>query len=79
MSNPDESANSLYLYKPSHVLPAVFAALVGISLLMHTWQNLYVLSQLDSIKIPSQLMSKIVTTGSGESPSLSPGVASSSP
>ncbi|KAK3074260.1 hypothetical protein LTR53_003421 [Teratosphaeriaceae sp. CCFEE 6253] len=29
----------LYLYEPSHVLPAVFAALVGVSLVLHIWQN----------------------------------------
>lgn len=31
---------NLYLYQPSHVLPAVFAALVGASLLFHVYQNL---------------------------------------
>lgn len=32
--------NSLYAYNPSHVLPAVFAALVGTSLIIHIYQNL---------------------------------------
>ncbi|KAK0970954.1 hypothetical protein LTS16_015722 [Friedmanniomyces endolithicus] len=30
---------SLYLYKPSHALPAVFAVLVGVSLMLHIYQN----------------------------------------
>ncbi|KFY08359.1 hypothetical protein V492_06301 [Pseudogymnoascus sp. VKM F-4246] len=30
---------SYYTYDPSHALPAVFAALVGISFLVHIWQN----------------------------------------
>lgn len=42
MVNSATEASSLYLYKPSHVLPAVFAALVGISLVFHIVQNLYV-------------------------------------
>ncbi|KFX91753.1 hypothetical protein V490_05741 [Pseudogymnoascus sp. VKM F-3557] len=32
---------SYYPYAPSHALPAVFAALVGISLILHTWQNFH--------------------------------------
>ncbi|KFY60403.1 hypothetical protein V496_05339 [Pseudogymnoascus sp. VKM F-4515 (FW-2607)] len=32
---------SYYAYDPSHALPAVFAALVGISLILHTWQNFH--------------------------------------
>lgn len=32
-------SESLYHYEPSHVLPAVFAALVGASLLLHIYQN----------------------------------------
>ncbi|KFY88261.1 hypothetical protein V500_06451 [Pseudogymnoascus sp. VKM F-4518 (FW-2643)] len=32
---------SYYAYDPSHALPAVFAALVGISFLLHTWQNFH--------------------------------------
>jgi hypothetical protein len=37
---PDtEKAESLYLYNPSHVLPAVFAGVVGASLLLHIYQN----------------------------------------
>ena len=39
MSSNDESF-SFYLYEPSHVLPALFAALVGISMLLHVYQNL---------------------------------------
>lgn len=35
-SQPD----SLYPYSPSHALPAVFATLIGISLLIHVYQNL---------------------------------------
>jgi hypothetical protein len=30
---------SLYAYEPSHVLPAVFAALIGLSLVLHAVQN----------------------------------------
>lgn len=33
-------APSLYIYQPSHILPAVFAALVGISWALHIWQNI---------------------------------------
>ncbi|KAJ5081656.1 hypothetical protein NUU61_009920 [Penicillium alfredii] len=36
---PNTPEDSLYLYNPSHILPAVFAALVGISLLLHIYQN----------------------------------------
>lgn len=42
MTNSATEAPSLYLYHPSHVLPALFAALVGISLVIHIFQNLYV-------------------------------------
>lgn len=34
--------SSLYIYNPSHVLPAVFAALTGLSLLWHIYQNMLV-------------------------------------
>ncbi|KAJ5956056.1 hypothetical protein N7501_010335 [Penicillium viridicatum] len=37
-NNSDAEAN-LYLYNPSHILPAVFAALVGASLFLHIYQN----------------------------------------
>jgi hypothetical protein len=37
-----ERPHGYYLYKPSHILPAVFAALVAISLILHTFQNMYV-------------------------------------
>jgi hypothetical protein len=40
-----------YAYNPSHVLPAVFAALVGISLIIHTWQNLLVILSTNFAKI----------------------------
>ncbi|KAH8598412.1 RTA1 like protein-domain-containing protein [Bisporella sp. PMI_857] len=30
---------SYYVYKPSEILPVVFAVLLGISLAVHTWQN----------------------------------------
>ncbi|KAJ5812356.1 hypothetical protein N7474_008657 [Penicillium riverlandense] len=33
-------APSLYIYQPSHILPAVFAALVGISWALHIFQNI---------------------------------------
>ncbi|KAJ5595148.1 uncharacterized protein N7459_001356 [Penicillium hispanicum] len=39
-SNSAEPA-SLYLYQPSHVLPAVFAAIVGVSLVLHIFQNFH--------------------------------------
>ena len=29
----------LFVYDPSHILPALFAGLVGLSLLVHTYQN----------------------------------------
>lgn len=29
----------LYPYVPSHTLPAVFAAIVGLSLILHVYQN----------------------------------------
>lgn len=45
-----EKPHGYYLYKPSHILPAVFAALVGISLIFHILQNMYV-SSLEIIKI----------------------------
>ncbi|TAQ84347.1 hypothetical protein B7494_g7326 [Chlorociboria aeruginascens] len=31
--------SSAYAYTPSHVLPIIFASLIGISLLLHIWQN----------------------------------------
>ncbi|KAM0720904.1 hypothetical protein Q7P37_003189 [Cladosporium fusiforme] len=41
MSRPDDSTTpgSLYIYQPSHVLPIIFAALVGASLIIHILQN----------------------------------------
>lgn len=36
-----EKPHGYYLYKPSHILPAVFAALVAISLILHILQNMY--------------------------------------
>jgi hypothetical protein len=33
------TTESLYLYSPSHILPAVFAAVVGLSLVLHIYQN----------------------------------------
>lgn len=41
MSSHTDEVVSYYLYKPSHVLPAVFAAIVGVSMLLHVFQNLY--------------------------------------
>jgi len=41
MSSDTAPPTSYYLYDPSHVLPAVFAALVGISLTVHITQNFY--------------------------------------
>ncbi|KAJ5383781.1 hypothetical protein N7517_001692 [Penicillium concentricum] len=38
-SNNSDAETNLYLYDPSHILPAVFAALVGLSLLLHIYQN----------------------------------------
>ncbi|KAJ5089906.1 hypothetical protein N7532_008590 [Penicillium argentinense] len=35
-----EKPHGYYLYEPSHILPAVFAALVAISLILHTLQNI---------------------------------------
>lgn len=40
-SNQGEE-RSLFPYAPSHILPAVFAAVVGVSLLLHAYQNLLV-------------------------------------
>ncbi|PGH27723.1 hypothetical protein AJ80_00510 [Polytolypa hystricis UAMH7299] len=37
----DSEITSYYPYEPNHVLPAIFAALVGMSLLIHVWQNFY--------------------------------------
>lgn len=34
-----DQEKSLFPYVPSHVLPAVFAALVGVSLVLHVYQN----------------------------------------
>jgi hypothetical protein len=39
MSSDDKVA-SYYKYEPSHVLPAVFAGVVFLSLVAHIWQNL---------------------------------------
>jgi hypothetical protein len=46
MSGHDERSTnaSIYAYEPSHVLPAVFAALIGLSLVLHIIQNLSVLT-----------------------------------
>ncbi|KAJ5164277.1 uncharacterized protein N7500_006107 [Penicillium coprophilum] len=38
-SNNTDRETTLYLYNPSHILPAVFAALVGLSFLLHVYQN----------------------------------------
>ncbi|KAF2100249.1 hypothetical protein NA57DRAFT_73859 [Rhizodiscina lignyota] len=35
----DTTITNYYAYNPSHVLPIVFAVLIGISLIVHTWQN----------------------------------------
>ena len=35
-----DSSETVYLYDPNHAAPAVFAALVGLSLLWHVEQNL---------------------------------------
>lgn len=40
----DSGATSYYAYDPSHVAPAIFAALVGVSFLIHVYQVLYVCS-----------------------------------
>lgn len=39
VASTDLKAESLYIYTPSHILPAVFAALVGASFLLHIYQN----------------------------------------
>lgn len=39
VSATTDKAESIYLYNPSHILPAVFAAIVGLSLLFHVFQN----------------------------------------
>lgn len=36
----DTRIENYYAYDASHVLPAVFAGIVGLSLLIHIWQNL---------------------------------------
>ena len=36
----NEPITNYYPYDPSHALPIVFAVLIGISFLIHTWQNL---------------------------------------
>lgn len=35
-----EPISNIYPYEPSHILPAIFTALVGTSLLIHIYQNL---------------------------------------
>jgi hypothetical protein len=40
--SPDDKFVSYYRYDPSHVLPAVFAGVVFVSLVAHIWQNLLV-------------------------------------
>jgi hypothetical protein len=42
MSGHDEPSTntSIYAYEPSHILPAVFATLIGLSLVLHIIQNL---------------------------------------
>ncbi|KAF2185310.1 hypothetical protein K469DRAFT_632535 [Zopfia rhizophila CBS 207.26] len=35
----DAVVTTYYPYKPNHVLPAIFAAIVGASFLVHIWQN----------------------------------------
>ena len=49
MSGQDKSLTdaSIYAYEPSHILPAVFAALIGLSLVLHIIQNLSVLTRFD--------------------------------
>lgn len=75
MSSHTDEVISYYLYKPSHVLPAVFAAIVGISMLLHVFQNLYVFHCPEPL-INTYRLVNAVTTDSGESPSLSHGVES---
>jgi hypothetical protein len=48
------TSDGLYQYHPSHVLPAVFAALIGISLILHIYQNLWVFAVL-----PTPRMAKL--------------------
>jgi hypothetical protein len=38
-TTPDRE-DSLFPYVPSHILPAIFAAIVGVSLVLHAYQNL---------------------------------------
>lgn len=38
-NDPTREEISLYPYAPSHILPAVFAAIVGLSLALHVYQN----------------------------------------
>jgi hypothetical protein len=47
MSGHDDppTITSIYAYEPSHILPAVFAALIGLSLVLHIIQNLSVLAK----------------------------------
>lgn len=40
MAEP-ETPQDIYSYQPNHVAPAIFAALVGTSLLIHTYQNFH--------------------------------------
>jgi hypothetical protein len=37
----DNTETRLYAYNPSHVAPAVFAAVIGISFLVHVFQNFH--------------------------------------
>lgn len=46
----DDKFVSYYRYDPSHVLPAVFAGVVFVSLVAHIWQNLLVREYADILK-----------------------------
>lgn len=83
MSSASDSLvrDGLYPYHPSHALPAVFAALVGISFVVHIWQNLWVCLRALAPRVPSTLLTcqQSAATSSGQPPSGCHGVVPCSP
>ena len=64
MSSDDEFI-SYYRYDPSHVLPAVFAGVVFVSLVAHIWQNLLVPRITATSKTRTLTLNGTVTIASG--------------
>jgi hypothetical protein len=68
-----EEVESFYPYSPSHVLPVVFAAIIGVSFVLHIYQTLLVISHFPKEDHLTDIFKIAAATDSGESHSSYPG------